>query len=299
MALAMPPDVVEIALEPKTSADQDRLYLALTRLAAEDPSFHFTTDHESGQTILKGVGELELESLVARISREFKVEADVGAPQVAYRETLAKSVEVDYTHKEQFGGSGQFGRVKVAVAPANRGSGVLFFDKIKGGNIPREYVPSVEKGMRETAEAGSLMGFPMIDLEIHLIDGAYHNLDSSARAFEIAGRGAMREAAQKAGIKLLEPIMNIEVVTPEDYLGDVIGALNSRRGQIQGTASTGNAQAVTATAPMAQLFGLEKDLKSLTAGGAVVDIVWDRYEFVEPSDTDPDDTFPAAAALRA
>lgn len=299
MALAMAPDVVEIAVEPKTSADQERLDLALKRLAAEDPTFHFTTDHDLGQTIVKGAGELQLESLVDRLRREFNVEANVGAPQVAYRETLAKPVEVDYTHKAQFGGSGQFGRVKVTVAPAKRGSGILFFDKIKGGNIPREYIPSVEKGMRETAEAGSLMGFPMIDVEIHLTDGAYHDVDSSRRAFETAGRGAMREAPQKAGIKLLEPIMNIEVVTPEDNLGDVIGALNSRRGQIQGMASRGDAQVVTATAPMAQLFGLEKELNSLTAGGAVVDIIFDRYEFVEPSGTDPDDTFPAAAALRA
>jgi elongation factor G len=299
MALAMAPDVLEIAIEPKTSADQERLELALTHLAAEDPSFHFSTDHELGQTILKGASELELENLVARMSREFNVEANVGAPQVAYRETLAKPVELTYTHKKQSGGSGQFGEVTVRVVPAERGSGFQFFDEIKGGNVPKEYIPSVEKGLRETAEAGSLIGFPIIDFEVHLLDGKYHDIDSSALAFEITGRGAMREATQKAGITLLEPIMNIEVVTPEDNLGDVIGALNSRRGQIQGTASRGAAQVVTATAPMARLFGLEKELKSLTVGRAVVDIVWDRYEFVEPSGTDPDDTFPAAAALRA
>jgi elongation factor G len=259
---------------------------------------HFTTDHEFGQTIVKGPGELHLESFVDRIRREFKVEADVGAPQVVYRETLAKAVEVDHTHKSQFGGSSQFGRVKITVAPAERGSGVLFFDEITGGNIPREYIPSVEKGMRDTAGVGSL-GFPMIDIEIHLTDGAYHDINSSAVAFEITGRGAMREAAQKAGIKLLEPIMNVEVATPDDYLGDVIAALNSRRAQIQRTATSGHAQVVAATAPMAQLFGMEKELKSLTAGRAVVEIVWDRYELVEPNGTDPDDTFPPVAALRA
>src|SRR4051794_21083085 len=207
----MTPDVIEIAVQPKTRADQEKMGLALDRLAAEDPSFRVTTDHESGQTIIKGMSELHLEILLDRMKREFKVEVYVGAPQVAYRETLAKPVEVDYAHKKQSGGSGQFGRVKVQVAPGERGSGVQFIDEVKGGNIPREYIPSVEKGMRETAETGSLIGVPIIDFEIHLIDGAYHDVDSSALAFEITGRGAMREAAQKAGIKLLEPIMKVEV----------------------------------------------------------------------------------------
>ena len=245
--MEFPDPVIEVAVEPKTKADQERMGLALNRLAAEDPSFRVTTDHESGQTIIKGMGELHLEILVDRMKREFKVDANVGAPQVAYRESLARPVEVDYTHKKQSGGSGQFGRVKVEVAPGERGSGIQFIDEIKGGNIPREYIPSVEKGMRETAETGYLIGFPIIDFEIHLLDGAYHDVDSSALAFEITGRGAMREAAQKAGIKLLEPIMKVEVVTPEDYLGDVIGDLNSRRGQIQGTDTRGNAQVVEAT----------------------------------------------------
>ena len=232
--------------------------------------------------------------------REFNVEANVGAPQVAYRESLAKPAETDYTHKKHTGPSYQFGRVKVRVVPGERGSGVQFFDEIKGGNIPREYIPSVEKGTRETAEMGSLIGFPIIDFEIHLTDGAYHDIDSSALAFEIAGRGAMREAAQKSGIKLLEPIMKVEVVTPEEYLGDVIGVLSiNRRAELQGTNSQGSAQVVTAIAPMAQLFGLERELKSLSEGEAVVDIAWDRYELVELSGTDPDDTYPAAAALRA
>ena len=297
--MEFPDPVIEVAVEPKTKADQEKMGLALARLAAEDPSFRVTTDHESGQTIIKGMGELHLEILVDRMKREFKVEANVGAPQVAYRESLAKAVDVDYTHKKQSGGSGQFGRVKVSVAPGERGSGVQFIDEVKGGNIPREYIPSVEKGMRETAEAGSLIGFPIIDFEIHLTDGAYHEVDSSALAFEIPGRGAMREAAKKGGIKLLEPIMKVEVVTPEDHLGDVIGVLNSRGGQIHGTDTRGDAQVVVATAPMAQLFGLAKELNSLTAGGAVVEMVWERYASIEPRGIDPDDTFPAAAALRA
>ncbi len=278
--MEFPDPVIEVAVEPKTKADQERMGLALARLAAEDPSFRVTTDHESGQTIIKGMGELHLEILVDRMKREFKVEANVGAPQVAYRESLARAVDVDYTHKKQSGGSGQFGRVKVHVAPGERGSGVQFIDEIKGGNIPREYIPSVEKGMRETAETGSLIGFPIIDFEIHLIDGAYHDVDSSALAFEITGRGAMREAAQKAGIKLLEPIMKVEVVTPEDFMGDVIGDLNSRRGQIQGTDSRGNAQVVEAIVPLANMFGYVNQLRSFTQGRAQYTMQFSHYEEV-------------------
>ena len=294
----MAPHIVETAVEPKTRADHEKMGVALNRLAAEDPSFRVTTDQESGQTIITGTDELQLQMLVERMKREFKVEANVGAPQVAYREALARPVEVDYTHKKQSGGSGQFGRVKVQVAPAERGSGVHFIDEIKGGNVPREYIPSVEKGMREAAEAGSLLGFPIIDFEIHLIDGAYHDVDSSALAFEIAGRGAMREASQKAGIKLLEPIMKVEVVTPEDHLGDVISDINSRRGHIQATDSRGNAQVVEATVPLANLFGYVKDLRLLTDGKAAASMTFERYDVVEHAGTDPDDTFPAAAALR-
>ncbi len=209
--------------------------VALNRLAREDPSFRVTSDAESGQTIIKGMGELHLEILVDRMKREFQGRGERRRAQVAYREYLAKPVELTYTHKKQSGGSGQFGEVKVKLIPGERGSGFVFTDLIKGGNIPKEYIPSVEKGMRETAETGSLIGFPIIDFEVQLIDGKYHDVDSSALAFEICARGAMREGAQKAGIKLLEPIMSVEVVTPEDYLGDVIGDLNSRRGQIQGT----------------------------------------------------------------
>jgi elongation factor G len=278
--MEFPDPVIEVAVEPKTKADQEKMGVALNRLAREDPSFRVTTDHESGQTIIKGMGELHLEILVDRMKREFKVEANVGAPQVAYRESLARPVELTYTHKKQSGGSGQFGEVKVALAPGERGSGITFIDEIKGGNIPREYIPSVEKGMRETAETGSLIGFPIIDFEIRLLDGKYHDVDSSALAFEITGRGAMREAAQKSGIKLLEPIMKVEVVTPEDYLGDVIGDLNSRRGQIQGTDTRGNAQAVEAMVPLANMFGYVNQLRSFTQGRAQYTMQFSHYEEV-------------------
>ncbi|WP_422059405.1 elongation factor G [Sphingopyxis sp.] len=278
--MVFPEPVIELSVEPKTKADQERMGIALNRLAAEDPSFRVSTDHESGQTIIKGMGELHLDILVDRMRREFKVEANVGAPQVAYRESLAKAVDVDYTHKKQSGGSGQFGRVKVSVAPGERGSGITFLDEIKGGNIPREYIPSVEKGMRESAENGHMIGFPIIDFEIKLTDGAYHDVDSSALAFEIAGRAAMREVAAKAGIKLLEPVMKVEVVTPEDFMGDVIGDLNSRRGQIQGTDSRGNAQVVEAMVPLANMFGYVNQLRSFTQGRAQYSMQFSHYEEV-------------------
>jgi elongation factor G len=278
--MEFPDPVIEVAVEPKTKADQEKMGIALNRLAAEDPSFRVTTDHESGQTIIKGMGELHLEILVDRMKREFKVEANVGAPQVAYREYLAKPVELTYTHKKQSGGSGQFGEVKVSVVPGERGSGFQFIDEIKGGNIPREYIPSVEKGMRETAETGSLIGFPIVDFEVHLLDGKYHDVDSSALAFEITGRGAMREAAQKAGIKILEPMMKVEVVTPEQYLGDVIGDLNSRRGQVQGQDSRGNAMAVEAIVPLANMFGYVNQLRSFTQGRAQYTMQFSHYDEV-------------------
>ena len=278
--MEFPDPVIEVAVEPKTKADQEKMGVALNRLAREDPSFRVTSDHESGQTIIKGMGELHLEILVDRMKREFKVEANVGAPQVAYREYMAKKVDIDYTHKKQSGGSGQFGRVKFTITPGERGSGIIFSDDVKGGNIPKEYIPSVEKGMRETAATGSLIGFPIIDFEISLYDGAYHDVDSSALAFEIAGRAAMREAAQKAGIKLLEPIMKVEVVTPEDYLGDVIGDMNSRRGQIQGTDSRGNAQTVEAMVPLANMFGYVNQLRSFTQGRAQYSMHFSHYDEV-------------------
>ncbi|OBV12275.1 elongation factor G [Erythrobacter dokdonensis] len=278
--MEFPEPVIELSVEPKTKADQEKMGVALNRLAQEDPSFRVSTDHESGQTIIKGMGELHLDIIVDRMKREFKVEANVGAPQVAYREYLAREVEVDYTHKKQSGGSGQFGRVKVVVTPGERGQGVIFEDQIKGGNIPREYIPAIEKGFREQAESGHLVGFPIIDFSIKLIDGAYHDVDSSAIAFEIAARGAMREVASKSGIKLLEPIMKVEVVTPEDYLGDVIGDLNSRRGQIQGTDTRGNAQAVEANVPLANMFGYVNELRSFTQGRAQYTMQFSHYDEV-------------------
>ena len=278
--MEFPEPVIELSVEPKTKADQEKMGVALNRLAAEDPSFCVTTDHESGQTIIKGMGELHLDILVDRMKREFKVEANVGAPQVAYREYLGKPVDVDYTHKKQSGGSGQFGRVKVKVTPGERGQGFVFEDEIKGGNIPKEYIPAIEKGFREQAESGHLVGFPIIDFTVTLYDGAYHDVDSSAIAFEIAGRGAMREVADRSGIKLLEPIMKVEVVTPEDYLGDVIGDLNSRRGQIQGTDTRGNAQAVEANVPLANMFGYVNELRSFTQGRAQYSMQFSHYDEV-------------------
>ncbi|WP_339705935.1 elongation factor G [uncultured Sphingosinicella sp.] len=278
--MEFPDPVIEVAVEPKTKADQEKMGIALNRLAQEDPSFRVSSDMESGQTIIKGMGELHLEILVDRMKREFKVEANVGAPQVAYRESLARKVDIDYTHKKQSGGSGQFGRVKMTVEPGERGQGVLFVDEVKGGNVPREYIPSVEKGIREVAASGSLIGFPIIDFTATLTDGAYHDVDSSAMAFEITGRGAMREAAQKAGIKLLEPVMKVEVVTPEEFMGDVIGDLNSRRGQIQGTDSRGNAQVVEAIVPLANMFGYVNQLRSFSQGRAQYTMQFSHYEEV-------------------
>jgi len=272
-----PDPVIEVAVEPKTKADQEKMGVALARLAAEDPSFRVTSDYESGQTIIKGMGELHLDILVDRMKREFKVEANVGAPQVAYRESIAREVEIDYTHKKQSGGSGQFGRAKIIVSPGERGSGIVFLDEIKGGNIPREFIPSVEKGIRDVAESGHMVGFPIIDFQVRLIDGAYHDVDSSAMAFEITGRGAMREAAQKAGIKLLEPMMSVEVVTPEEFVGDVIGDLNSRRGQISGTEVRGPANVVNADVPLANMFGYVNNLRSMSQGRAQFTMQFSHY----------------------
>ncbi|MEO0499999.1 MAG: elongation factor G [Pseudomonadota bacterium] len=278
--MEFPDPVISVAVEPKTKADQEKMGIALNRLAQEDPSFRVQSDEESGQTIIKGMGELHLDILVDRMKREFKVEANVGAPQVAYRESLKRTVDIDYTHKKQSGGSGQFGRVKMTVSPGERGAGVTFVDSIKGGNIPREYIPSVEKGIREVAESGALIGFPIIDFNVELTDGAYHDVDSSAMAFEITGRGAMRDAADKAGIKLLEPMMEVEVVTPEDFMGDVIGDLNSRRGQIQGTEARGVAQVVEAMVPLANMFGYVNQLRSMTQGRAQYTMQFSHYEEV-------------------
>ncbi len=278
--MEFPDPVIEVAVEPKTKADQEKMGIALNRLAQEDPSFRVTSDIESGQTIIKGMGELHLEILVDRMKREFKVEANVGAPQVAYRESIGRKVDIDYTHKKQSGGTGQFGRVKIVVEPGERGSGIVFADEVKGGNVPKEYIPAVEKGIREVAASGSLIGFPIIDFKVTLYDGAYHDVDSSALAFEITGRGAMREAATKSGIKLLEPMMKVEVVTPEDFMGDCIGDLNSRRGQIQGTDSRGNAQVIEAMVPLANMFGYVNQLRSMTQGRAQYTMQFSHYEEV-------------------
>jgi elongation factor G len=275
--MEFPNPVIEVAVEPKTKADQERMGMALNRLAQEDPSFRVSTDPESGQTIIKGMGELHLEIIVDRMKREFKVEANVGAPQVAYRETITRRQEVDYTHKKQTGGSGQFARVKLVLEPQEQGAGFEFESKIVGGSVPKEYIPGVEKGVRSVLDNGVLAGFPMLDLKVSLIDGAYHEVDSSALAFEIASRAAFREAAQKAGPKLLEPIMKVEVVSPEDYVGGVIGDLTSRRGQILGQEMRGNATVINAMVPLANMFGYVNTLRSMSQGRAQFTMQFDHY----------------------
>ncbi len=276
--MEFPDPVIEIAVEPKSKADQEKLGVGLQRLAAEDPSFRVKTDEESGQTIMAGMGELHLDILVDRLKREFGVEANIGQPQVAYRETLSKPVDIDYTHKKQSGGSGQFGRVKIKFTPSEPGEGITFESTVVGGNVPREYIPGVEKGLRTMAESGLLAGFPVIDFHANLYDGAYHDVDSSVMAFEIAARAAFRELKKENAVKLLEPIMKVEVVTPEEYMGDVIGDLNSRRGQIAGTEARGTATVVNAMVPLANMFGYVNDLRSKTQGRAQFTMVFDHYE---------------------
>ncbi|WP_427022902.1 elongation factor G [Aureimonas ureilytica] len=278
--MEFPDPVIEIAIEPKTKGDQEKMGLALNRLAAEDPSFRVKTDEESGQTIIAGMGELHLDILVDRMKREFKVEANIGAPQVAYRETITRAADVDYTHKKQTGGTGQFARVKLHIEPGEPTTGYVFESKIIGGAVPKEYVPGVQKGIASVMTSGPLAGFPMVDIKAELIDGAYHDVDSSVLAFEIASRAGFREAIQKAGPKLLEPIMKVEVVTPEDYVGDVIGDLNSRRGQIQGTEARGIATVVNAMVPLANMFGYVNTLRSMSQGRAQYTMQFDHYEQV-------------------
>ncbi len=275
--MEFPNPVIEVAVEPKTKADQEKMGLALNRLAQEDPSFRVSTDPESGQTIIKGMGELHLEIIVDRMRREFKVEATVGAPQVAYRETITRKQEVDYTHKKQTGGTGQFARVKIVLEPQEQGAGFLFESKVVGGSVPKEYVPGVEKGVKSVLENGILAGFPMLDIKVSLIDGAYHEVDSSVLAFEIASRAAFREGAQKAGPKLLEPIMKVEVVSPEDYVGGVIGDLTGRRGQILGQEMRGNATVINAMVPLANMFGYVNTLRSMSQGRAQFTMQFDHY----------------------
>ena len=278
--MEFPDPVIEVAVEPKTKADYEKMGQALNRLAQEDPSFKVTTDEESGQTIIKGMGELHLEILVDRMKREFKVEADVGAPQVAYRETITKEVEVDYTHKKQSGGAGQFARVKMKFKPLERNSGIKFNNTVVGGNIPKEYIPGVEKGIKSASQNGVIAGYNVIDFEAEVYDGAYHDVDSSVLAFEIASRAAFREAVAKASPKLLEPMMKVEVVTPEDYMGDIIGDLNSRRGQIEKMEDRGNAKVVSSVVPLANMFGYVNNLRSMSQGRASYTMLFSHYDVV-------------------
>jgi elongation factor G len=278
--MEFPDPVIEIAIEPKSKADQEKLGVALAKLVAEDPSFRVTTDQESGQTILKGMGELHLEIKVDILKRSYKVDANIGAPQVAYREKITKQITVDYTHKKQTGGSGQFARVKIVAAPLPPAGGFEFENEVVGGTVPKEYIPGVEKGLESVLGSGVLAGFPVVDLKVTLIDGAYHDVDSSALAFEICARAALREALQKGSPVLLEPIMKVEVVTPEDYTGSVIGDLNSRRGQIQGQDMRGNANVVNAMVPLANMFGYVSNLRSMSQGRATFTMQFDHYEQV-------------------
>lgn len=284
--MEFPEPVIEVAVEPKTKGDQEKMGLALSRLAQEDPSFRVKSDEESGQTVIAGMGELHLDIIVDRMRREFSVEANVGAPQVAYRETFTKITDIDYTHKKQSGGSGQFARVKMTIEPLGAGGGYEFENKIVGGSIPREYIPGVEKGVASVRENGVLAGFPMIDFKVTLYDGAYHDVDSSVMAFEIAARAAFREASRDAGAKLLEPIMLVEVTTPDDHMGDVIGDLNSRRGQVRGTEARGNATVIEAMVPLANMFGYVNNLRSMTQGRAQYSMQFDHYNPVPQAVSD-------------
>ncbi|MCK5446128.1 MAG: elongation factor G, partial [Rhodospirillaceae bacterium] len=278
--MEFPDPVIEVAVEPKTKADQEKMGVALARLAAEDPSFRVTSDQESGQTVIKGMGELHLDIIVDRMKREFKVEANVGAPQVAYRETISKAYECTYVHKKQSGGSGQYAKIKILFEPQEPGEPYTFNSKIVGGNVPKEYIPGVEKGLRSAMETGVIVGFPVIDFKATLLDGGYHDVDSSVLAFEIAARAAFREAMREAGPKLLEPVMNVEVVTPEDYMGDIIGDLNSRRGQVGEMEQRGNARVITATVPLANMFGYINQLRSMSQGRAQYSMQFSHYSAV-------------------
>lgn len=284
--MEFPDPVIEVAVEPKSKAAVEKMGIALARLAAEDPSFRVTSDDESGQTVIKGMGELHLEILVDRMKREFKVEANVGAPQVAYRETISKEYDCDYTHKKQTGGSGQFARVKIVFEPLKPGSGIEFESKVVGGNVPREYIPGVEKGVKSSMETGVIAGFPMTDLKATLYDGAHHDVDSSVMAFEIAGRAAVREGLPQAGPRLLEPIMKVEAVTPEEYMGDIIGDLNSRRGNVSGMDQRGNARVVNAMVPLANMFGYVNTLRSMSQGRAQFTMEFDHYQEVPSNVSD-------------
>ena len=275
--MEFPEPVIEISIEPNSKGDQEKMGMALSRLAKEDPSFRVKSDEESGQTIIAGMGELHLDIIVDRMKREFKVEANIGQPQVAYRETVSKRAEIDYTHKKQSGGSGQFARVKMVVEPNETGAGNEFTSEIVGGSVPKEYIPGVEKGLQSVWDSGVLIGFPLVDTKVTLIDGAYHEVDSSAIAFEIAARAALREGCEKAGLKLLEPIMDVEIVTPDEFVGTVIGDINSRRGQVRGQEMRGNATVVSCYVPLANMFGYINTLRSSTQGRASYTMQFAHY----------------------
>ncbi len=278
--IEFPNPVIEIAVEPKTQSDQEKMSTALHRLATEDPSFRVSSDPESGQMIIKGMGELHLEIIVDRMLREFKVDANIGPPQVAYRETISREAVVDYTHKKQTGGAGQFARLKIKIEPLPSGSGYVFEDKVRGGNIPKDYIPGVKKGFEGAMSAGIMSGFPVTDMKVTLVDGAHHDVDSSVMAFEIASRAAFREAAAMAKPQLLEPMMRVEVVTPDEYLGDIIGDLNRRRGNVGGMEQRGNARVINALVPLAAMFGYVNTLRSMSQGRAQFTMHFDRYKVV-------------------
>jgi len=280
-SMTFPNPVISVAIEPKTKSDQDKLGGGLARLAEEDPTFNVHTDDDTGQTIIAGMGELHLEVIVERLFREFKVEANVGRPQVAYRETIKRPVnKIDAKFKRQTGGSGMYGHVVIDVEPLEPGAGFEFEDKVKGGNVPREFIPAVEKGMREALASGILAGYPLVDIKARLIDGSSHNVDSNEMAFKIAGSMAIQEAAKAAGIKILEPVMELEVVTPDDYMGDVIGDLSARRGKIESMDSRGPARVINALVPLAEMFGYATDLRSRTQGRANYSMQFHSYQEV-------------------
>jgi elongation factor G len=273
-----------VAVEPKSKADQDKLSSGLARLADEDPTFRVTSDEETGQTLIAGMGELHLEIIVDRLKREFNVDANVGRPQVAYRETISKPAEkIQGKFVRQTGGSGQYGDAVINLLPQQPGEGYVFEDKIVGGKIPREYIPAIDAGIKEAMGSGILAGYPVVDVKVELIDGSYHDVDSSERAFKIAGSMAFKEAMKRARPKLLEPMMAVEVTTPEDYLGDVMGNLNSRRGRIEDMQPIGNAQLIKASVPLSEMFGYATDLRSMTQGRADFTMQFDRYDEVPAS----------------
>jgi elongation factor G len=278
--------VIDLAVEPKTKADQEKMSVALSKLAEEDPTFRVRSNEETGQTIIAGMGELHLDIIVDRMKREFKVEANVGKPQVAYRETIRKKAEVEGKFIRQTGGRGQYGHVWITVEPQEPGKGYLFVDAIKGGAIPREYIPAVDKGIQEALESGQLAGFPVVDVKVTLFDGSFHEVDSNEMAFKIAGSMAFKEACRKGDAYLLEPIMSVEVTTPEDYMGDVIGYLNSKRGRVEGMNKRGNAQIIKAMVPLAEMFGYATTLRSMTQGRATYSMTFSHYEEVPKNVSD-------------